>query len=180
MFLNDKLEIKIGDFGLAAKLSFDAERRKTMCGTPNYIAPEILDNSGGHSYEVDIWSLGVIAYAMVVGRPPFETNDVRATYSKIKSCNYSFPETIPLSKTVRKFISKALMRDPSRRSTIDEIISDEFFTLSPFPKTLPIALLACPPNTAFIKQYSEHDGLKNSSDLNHQSSRGISERKDSK
>ena len=42
LFLNEKLEIKIGDFGLAAKLNFDAERRKTMCGTPNYIAPEIL------------------------------------------------------------------------------------------------------------------------------------------
>lgn len=42
LFLTEKLEVKIGDFGLAAKLSFDVERRKTMCGTPNYIAPEIL------------------------------------------------------------------------------------------------------------------------------------------
>jgi polo-like kinase 1 len=42
-----------------------------MCGTPNYIAPEILDNKIGHSYEVDIWSYGVIAYALLIGRPPF-------------------------------------------------------------------------------------------------------------
>jgi polo-like kinase 1 len=56
---------------LAAKLDTDSERRKTMCGTPNYIAPEILDNKIGHSYEVDIWSFGVIAYALLIGRPPF-------------------------------------------------------------------------------------------------------------
>ncbi len=62
LFLNDKLEIKVGDFGLAAKLSFEGEKRKTICGTPNYIAPEILEGKTGHSYEVDIWSLGVIMY----------------------------------------------------------------------------------------------------------------------
>ena len=60
MFLNDKLEIKLGDFGLATKLEFDGEKKKTICGTPNYIAPEILDGATGHSFEVDIWSLGVI------------------------------------------------------------------------------------------------------------------------
>jgi len=59
MFLNDKMEIKIGDFGLATKLEFPGERKRTICGTPNYIAPEVLEGKG-HSYEVDIWSLGVI------------------------------------------------------------------------------------------------------------------------
>ena len=111
-----------------------------------------LDTSG-HSYEVDIWSLGVIAYAFVVGRPPFETNDIKATYSKIKSCNYSFPDTVPLCKSTKKFIAKMLMREPSRRATLDEILSDEFFVSNPFPKTLPMSLLACPPNSAFLKQY---------------------------
>ena len=57
---NDKLEIKLGDFGLATRLEYDGEKKKTICGTPNYIAPEILDGKVGHSYEVDIWSLGVI------------------------------------------------------------------------------------------------------------------------
>ena len=48
------MEIKIGDFGLATKIEFEGEKKKTVCGTPNYIAPEILE-ANGHSYEVDLW-----------------------------------------------------------------------------------------------------------------------------
>ena len=50
MFLTDKMHVKIGDFGLAAKLDFEGERKRTVCGTPNYIAPEVLENSKGHSF----------------------------------------------------------------------------------------------------------------------------------
>ena len=62
LFLSEKMEIKLGDFGLATRLDFEGEKKKTICGTPNYIAPEILEGKVGHSYEVDIWSLGVIMY----------------------------------------------------------------------------------------------------------------------
>lgn len=61
--LNENMEIKIGDFGLAARLEYAGEKRKTICGTPNYLAPEIVNNLG-HSYEVDIWSLGVVMYLL--------------------------------------------------------------------------------------------------------------------
>ena len=54
LFLNEKMEIKLGDFGLATKLEFDCERKRTICGTPNYIAPEVIDGRHGHSYEVDL------------------------------------------------------------------------------------------------------------------------------
>ena len=49
------MEVKVGDFGLATKLDFEGEKKRTVCGTPNYIAPEILEGNSGHSYEVDIW-----------------------------------------------------------------------------------------------------------------------------
>lgn len=94
LFLGDKMELKLGDFGLATKLEFDTEKKRTICGTPNYIAPEILDDKTGHSYPVDIWSLGVIIYTMIIGKPPFETPDVKTTYKKIRMNNYSFPEHV--------------------------------------------------------------------------------------
>ena len=67
--------MKVGDFGLAYKLAIDGERRRTICGTPNYIAPEILESKNGHSYEVDIWSMGVILYILLIGKPPFESTE---------------------------------------------------------------------------------------------------------
>jgi serine/threonine protein kinase len=63
LFLDQDMNIKVGDFGLAAMIlsEKDEKRRRTMCGTPNYIAPEVIDkNRRGHTQKVDIWSLGVI------------------------------------------------------------------------------------------------------------------------
>jgi len=88
------MELKLGDFGLATKLDFDGEKKWTICGTPNYIAPEVIEGKTGHSYEVDYWSLGVIIYTLLVGKPPFETSNVKKTYSWIRTNAYSFPDHI--------------------------------------------------------------------------------------
>jgi serine/threonine protein kinase len=61
------MELKVGDFGLATKLKFEGERKRRVCGTPYYIAPEILDGKTGHSYEIYIWPLGVIIYTLIIG-----------------------------------------------------------------------------------------------------------------
>lgn len=87
LFLNDQLNVKIGDFGLATRIDFDGERKKTLCGTPNYIAPEIL-NKKGHSYEVDIWSVGCVMFTLLNGQPPFETKTLKDTYARIRNCDY--------------------------------------------------------------------------------------------
>lgn len=84
--------VKIGDLGLAAKLDDLNERKKTLCGTPNYIAPEILESKTGHSFQVDIWSTGVVLYTLLVGRPPYESRDVKSTYKRILANTYSFPD----------------------------------------------------------------------------------------
>lgn len=81
LFLDANMNVKVGDFGLAALIENPGERKKTICGTPNYIAPEVLfDTANGHSFEVDTWSIGVILYTLVIGRPPFQTKDVKSIY----------------------------------------------------------------------------------------------------
>ena len=74
-------QVKIGDLGLATRVDFEGERKRTLCGTPNYIAPEVICKKG-HSYEVDVWSMGCILYTLLVGRPPFETSSLKDTYQK--------------------------------------------------------------------------------------------------
>ena len=73
ILLNHNQEVKLADFGLAVRLESDDELRKTICGTPNYIAPEVIQGYVGHSYPADIWSLGVIIYQLSFGKAPFET-----------------------------------------------------------------------------------------------------------
>jgi len=127
IFLGKGNEVKIGDFGLACKLLFDGERKKTLCGTPNYIAPEVLDGKNGHSYEVDTWSIGVVLYTCLVGKPPFETQDVKSTYKLIKANSYSFPERLEISEVAKRLVRRILQSNPEMRPTVDEVLNDEFF-----------------------------------------------------
>lgn len=108
LFIDGNMCIKIGDFGLATKLTFPTERKRTVCGTPNYIAPEILEGKDGHSFEVDIWAIGVIIYTMIVGRPPFECKDVKSTYKKILANSYTYPDLVPVSDGAKSMIQEIL------------------------------------------------------------------------
>ena len=154
LFLTDKMELKIGDFGLATKLDYDGEKKKTVCGTPNYIAPEVLDGGSGHSYEVDVWAIGIIIYSLIIGKPPFETNDIKLTYKYIKGVNFRFPENAKISYTAIKLIKKILVRDPKDRPSFDEILMDDFFNQgTAIPKLLPSASLATPPSLDYIKRF---------------------------
>ncbi len=149
------MEEKIGDFGLATKLEFDGDRKRTICGTPNYIAPEVIDGKQGHSYEVDIWSLGVIIYTLLIGKPPFETSDVKTTYRKIKMNAYSFPEHVIISDPAKGLITKILNLDPAKRPTLDEILDHPFLHMgNTVPKQLPASTLACPPSQSYVKQFA--------------------------
>uniref|UniRef100_A0A8C2S986 Serine/threonine-protein kinase PLK1 n=1 Tax=Capra hircus TaxID=9925 RepID=A0A8C2S986_CAPHI len=142
LFLNEDLEVKIGDFGLATKVEYDGERKKTLCGTPNYIAPEVLSKKG-HSFEVDVWSIGCIMYTLLVGKPPFETSCLKETYLRIKNNEYSIPKHI--NPVASSLIKKMLQPDPSARPTIHELLNDEFFTSGYIPARLPITCLTIPP-----------------------------------
>lgn len=110
----------------------DDDVHRTICGTPNYIAPEVLfDTANGHSFEVDTWSMGVILYTLVVGKPPFQTKDVKEIYEygilptilnkalmtvsrRIRDNVYEFPADKPLSEEVMHLIEQILTHDPGQ------------------------------------------------------------------
>jgi polo-like kinase 1 len=133
LFLDKNLRVKVGDFGLATQLSDESEKRKTVCGTPNYIAPEVIQNDKekrGHSFEVDIWSIGVICYTLLVGKPPYESKDVKSTYQRIIRNEYHFPSHIPISQDARDLISSMLQTRPDKRYVIFRNGSLHFFPTS--------------------------------------------------
>ena len=79
-----------------------------MCGTLDYLPPEMLARDGGKEYDnsVDIWSLGILAYEFVVGQPPFETGSHKLTHDKIRRLNFSFPDNV--SQEFCSFVSSCL------------------------------------------------------------------------
>uniref|UniRef100_A0A4W4EBX4 Serine/threonine-protein kinase PLK n=1 Tax=Electrophorus electricus TaxID=8005 RepID=A0A4W4EBX4_ELEEL len=133
-FVNENMELRLGDFGLAAKLETVEQRKKTICGTPNYLAPEVL-NRQGHGTESDVWSLGCVMYTLLCGNPPFETLDLKETYKCIKEVRYSLPPS--LSPAAQKLISAVLQKNPSDRLTLDQILAHEYFSKGFTPDKLP-------------------------------------------
>ncbi|KAK4048367.1 Cell cycle serine/threonine-protein kinase cdc5/MSD2 [Microbotryomycetes sp. JL221] len=138
LMLDQDMNLRVGDFGLAALVKFPGERKKTICGTPNYIAPEILfDTTNGHSFEVDIWSIGVILYTLLVGKPPFQTKEVKNIYKNIKALNYEFPPDVTLSPEATDLIASILTQQPDERPSLQAILNHEWFTTGPFPPSIP-------------------------------------------
>ncbi|KAK9809125.1 hypothetical protein WJX72_009712 [[Myrmecia] bisecta] len=127
LFMTDEGRVKLGDFGLACQLATPFERKTTVCGTPNFIAPEVLRSKNGHGLEADIWSLGVVLYTMLVGRPPFETPNVKMTYSRIRANAYCFPTENPVSAEATDLIRSMLRLQPERRPSLDQIRNHAFF-----------------------------------------------------
>ena len=79
------------------------------------MVPELL-KCKEYSYEIDVWSLGIIIYTLLVGKTPFETQKFIELLEKVKRMDYSFPENINISNEAKNLISKILVEDPSKRS----------------------------------------------------------------
>ncbi|KAL4925516.1 uncharacterized protein BDV17DRAFT_272085 [Aspergillus undulatus] len=136
LFLDRNMDIKVGDFGLAAMIMSekDEKRRKTLCGTPNYIAPEVLDRSkGGHTQKVDIWSLGVICFAMLTGYPPFQSKTQEEIYKKVRNLTYVWPKdgecANHIPEEAKSLVSCCLNLEEQERPEPDEIVEHPFFNM---------------------------------------------------
>ncbi|TKA83890.1 hypothetical protein B0A55_00103 [Friedmanniomyces simplex] len=143
LFLDENMNVKVGDFGLAALLvterEMEVKRRTTMCGTPNYLAPEILEKGKGHDEKVDLWAIGVIAYTLAIGKAPFHATTKEEIYKKLKSGNYTWPElsaTTNQSADLRNLVASLLVPE-EQRPPPDQIVSQNFFKIAFVPASIP-------------------------------------------
>jgi len=118
----DDAEIKITDFGLA-KYRSEESTMTTACGTPGYVAPEVLKNQPYDS-AVDMWSLGVILYILLCGFPPFYSESTQQLYQQIKNGAYDFPPPYwdSISADAKHLVKHLLQVDPRKRYTSEQVL----------------------------------------------------------
>ncbi|MBA0847586.1 hypothetical protein Goshw_020252 [Gossypium schwendimanii] len=119
--------LKVSDFGLSAlsKQVRDDGLLHTTCGTPNYVAPEVLNDRGYDGATADLWSCGVILFVLLAGYLPFDDSNIMNLYKKISAAEFTCPPW--LSFSAMKLITRILDPNPITRITIPEILQDEWF-----------------------------------------------------
>ncbi|KPI45128.1 Serine/threonine-protein kinase plo1 [Cyphellophora attinorum] len=150
VFLDEHMNIRIGDFGLAAVMVDAQDRRTTLCGTPNYIAPEILSKSGarGHDNKVDTWAIGVIAYAMLVGTPPFQSKTQQEIYTKLRALEYEWKIDCKnyIPQQAKDFVAACLNLDSAERPEMDDLVEHDFFKMGVVAEPLTTSCLKHKPD----------------------------------
>ncbi|XP_035724019.1 phosphorylase b kinase gamma catalytic chain, skeletal muscle/heart isoform-like isoform X3 [Vespa mandarinia] len=133
ILLDDSLNVKITDFGFARMLK-SGDKLYDLCGTPGYLAPEVLkcnmfENAEGYGFEVDIWACGVIMFTLLVGCPPFWHRKQMVMLRNIMEGKYSFtsPEWADITEAPKDLIRKLLVVDPKKRISIKEALEHSFF-----------------------------------------------------
>ncbi|XP_016328413.1 phosphorylase b kinase gamma catalytic chain, liver/testis isoform-like [Sinocyclocheilus anshuiensis] len=133
ILLDDQGHIKLSDFGFSVQLGPD-EKLRELCGTPGYLAPEILkcsmdETHVGYGKEVDLWTCGVIMFTLLAGSPPFWHRKQLLMLRVIMEGRYQFssPEWDDRSDTVKDLISRLLVVEPTLRLTAEQALAHPFF-----------------------------------------------------
>ncbi|RCV14599.1 hypothetical protein SETIT_2G439100v2 [Setaria italica] len=119
--------LKISDFGLSA-ISDQVKNDgllHTICGTPNYVAPEVIDDKGYDGALADLWSCGVILFVLLAGYLPFEDDNIASLYKKISGAQFTCPSWF--SAGAKKLITRILDPNPSTRITVPQVLKDPWF-----------------------------------------------------
>lgn len=124
LLLTKDMNIKIADFGLATQIN-DDKKHFTMCGTPNFISPEIASRNA-HGLEADVWSLGCMMYTFLTGKPPFDTEGIRNTLNKVVLAEFEMPKY--LSNEAQDLISCLLRKNPMDRIPLTKVLEHPFMS----------------------------------------------------
>ena len=129
ILMDDKGYLRLADFGMAKKLQGD-EKAMSFCGTPEYLAPEIITMEG-HDKNADWWSFGILLFEMLCGLPPFYTENLDKMYEMIKNSSVKFPKRLNLSEEAKDVIRKLLDKNPKKRlgsqNGVEDIKKHPFF-----------------------------------------------------
>ena len=120
--------IKLTDFGWSNYINFEGEQRSTFCGTPIYLAPEMILNLG-HDEHVDIWCLGVLLFELLTGIPPFIGQNRSLLTDNIIKVNITWPSPprLPIDPDAKDLISKILRKEPTERISLEDMVRHKFF-----------------------------------------------------
>jgi aurora kinase len=143
VLLNEGIIAKLTDFGWSNYIQEDKER-KTVCGTPIYLAPEIIKEQG-HDKRVDIWCIGVLLFELITKKVPFQGKDLETLKSNILHLKISWPQE--MNPDAKDLISKILKLDPNQRMPLEEMLEHPFF-LKYFPDA-PSCLILPDPNITY-------------------------------
>ena len=124
---NETKTIKLVDFGLSSYYNTKSEMLSSACGSPSYAAPEMLYGKKYSASPVDIWSCGIVLYAMICGYLPFEDLDFDILYKKIKEGKFKIP--LHVSPNAKDLIKNLLITNPKKRYTIEQIKKHKWFKL---------------------------------------------------
>ena len=150
LLLDQDRNIKVADFGMAAwQMNNTSGLLRTACGSPHYAAPEVIEGQAYNGSSSDIWSCGVILFALLAGRLPFDDEDLHTLLEKVKIGSYDMPQTI--DKRAQDLITRMLEKDVCKRITVEQILVHPFFTLHP-----PKSPMLVPPSLDTIARPIEH------------------------
>ena len=124
VLLSEGLVAKLTDFGWSNYIE-ESEKRKTVCGTPIYLAPEILLESG-HDEAVDIWCIGVLLFELATATVPFQGNDIDTLKDNILKLKITWPKDI--NTDAKNLIMKILKLDPKQRLPLEDMLKHPFIT----------------------------------------------------
>ena len=159
ILLTDKMELKLGDFGLANYIDKINYKR---AGTTLYMAPEALKNNQ-YGKKNDIWAVGVIMYYLIIGKLPFYDTDAGVLKKKIINLDYEFPKDAIISNAAKDLIHQILV-PPENRPSLKYIKKHDFFNLGKIPSKIPKIFLKCVPSINYIRNFmkdANNNGIVN-------------------